>query len=131
MSARTQKLQKLQDVFNKYIRLRDRGKPCIYCGGAVIGFGNFGHSPSAAHYMPVSTSEAIRFDTDNVHLAGYTCNQKDDREVYRKNLIERIGKDRVEALERSGRYLAKFTISDLDEKIKYFRKLTEKMEMAD
>lgn len=118
--SRTQLMNELQELFNRYIRVRDKGKPCIYCGSKTYsGY----HFASAAHYLPVSIAPALRLDTDNVHLAGYDCNVADDRVKYRKNLLVRIGKTRVEALEASAKSLIKLTTPEIEEKITYFKGL--------
>lgn len=120
-SRRTEKLKELQLVFNRYIRLRDEGRPCIYCGQPCLKWGE--HFPTAGHYMPISTHAHLRFDTDNVHLAGMSCNVIDDRKAYRVNLIARIGLVRVEQLESNRRFLLKLTTPEIVEKITFFRKL--------
>lgn len=95
-------LKKAQAAFNRFVRLRDNGKPCICCGrplssGAVLTGGEY----DAGHYRSVGSAPQLRFHEDNVHAQRKDCNQWGaGRAVdYRIGLIKRIGLDRVEALE--------------------------------
>lgn len=119
--SRTRLLNDLQRLFNTYIRKRDHGKPCIYCLKPISRTGL--HVATAGHYIPVSIAGGLRFDTDNVHLAGGDCNVKDDRVAYRRNLVARIGEDRVLVLEARQHSLAKMTTFEIREKITFFKKL--------
>ena len=86
--------QDLQKVFNEFIRLRDKGKPCISCGAP----GNeAGHYFSAGHYT------ALRFNEMNVNLQCTRCNRYLSGNLieYRKGLVKKYGKDKVELLENS------------------------------
>lgn len=114
-------LKELQELFNAHIRHRDKGLGCIYCGEQCRG--NSLHWPTAAHYLPVSTAGGLRFDTDNVHLGGASCNDKDDRVAYRANLVAKIGLERVELLEARQHTLYKMTKFEVMEKIALFKKL--------
>ena len=50
-----------QIVFNKYIRLRDKDKPCISCGAKA---GTY--TITAGHYFP-STNKSVTFNEDNLN----------------------------------------------------------------
>ena len=69
-----------QSAFNRYIRIRDEGKPCVSCGSPLIGKSNYltGSAIDASHYNRQLSGNAVE---------------------YRIRLIERIGLDRVEHLE--------------------------------
>lgn len=89
-------LNDLQKVFNTYIRLRDKGKPCISCG-AIYGE----YTPTAGHYFSVGSSPNLRFNEDNVHgQCWYNCNKNKHGNIaeYTPNLIEKIGVDRYNIL---------------------------------
>jgi len=83
-----------QKAVNAFIRLRDEGKPCISCGKHKMGY-------DAGHYLARSTHPELRFNEDNIHAQCYYCNNynKNSHHAYRENLIERIGIERVLALE--------------------------------
>lgn len=87
-------------AFNRFIRLRDRGNPCISCGKPSIGdaAGKF----DAGHYIPAGNCTALRFDERNVNLqCHWNCNiqQSGNRTEYRKGLIEKYGQEVVDFLE--------------------------------
>jgi len=84
-----------QQVFNKYIRKRDEHLPCISCNHE----GN--RQRHASHFRPTGRNHQLRFNEDNCHSSCSICNQHLSGNLvpYRVALIEKIGLDRVEALE--------------------------------
>lgn len=112
--------KELQVVFNRYIRKRDKDLPCIYCG--VNRWDKDGsYAPSAAHFFPVSTSEAIRYDERNAHTAHIVCNCNDDRIAYKANLISRIGLEDFDVLEGLQHSLVKFSRVEIKELIAKYK----------
>lgn len=90
----------VQVVFNKYIRERDiaAGHGCISCGTKA----NVQYA--AGHYRSRGASGALRFNEDNVFLqCNKTCNSEKSGNAIemRKGMIQRIGIERVEAIENS------------------------------
>ncbi len=85
-----------QQVFNKYIRLRDESLPCISC--LYEGTSRQWH---AGHLKSVGGNGNLRFNEDNVNKQCSICNNHKSGNVgeYEKNLILKIGKDRVYALD--------------------------------
>ena len=93
-----------QQAFNAWIRARDAGKPCICCGRTEAqGYGTAAHGWDAGHYRSTGSASHLRFHEDNVHRQLVICNRHGaGRAVdYRIGLIQRIGLERVEALESS------------------------------
>lgn len=90
-----------QAAFNRYIRLRDAGKPCICCG-QPLSAGDVGGSYDCGHYRSVGSAPQLRFDENNAHAQRKQCNRWGaGRAVdYRLGLIQRIGLAAVEALEQ-------------------------------
>ena len=90
--------KKAQQAFNRYIRLRDRGLPCISCGKPLGGEPN---SYDAGHYRSVGSAPHLRFDEQNVHGQCKYCNCHLSGNVvaYRQGLIGRIGLKMVERIE--------------------------------
>jgi len=88
-------VRELQIIFNKYIRLRDKGKGCISCGTPLKG------KYDAGHYRSTGGNPEIRFKETNVHGQCVYCNQHKHGNLieYRKGLIKRIGLEEVELLE--------------------------------
>lgn len=87
-----------QAEFNKYIRARDEGKPCISCGKPDAGVAN---QRDAGHYRSVGSCPELRFDEDNVMAQCISCNRylSGNAVYYRLGLIDRIGLERVERVE--------------------------------
>lgn len=109
----------LQEHFNRFIRKRDEGKPCISCG--IV------KKLQAGHFYPVSGWDGLRFDEDNVHGEDEYCNCFNEGHLigYAKNLRIRIGEERFNALEqraeeykRSGH---KWNRTELLEMIEYYK----------
>lgn len=107
----------LQKEFNKFIRLRDRDLPCISCGRYHQGQWH------AGHYRSVGACPELRFNEDNVHKQCSVCNNHKSGNAieYRIGLVERIGLERVEFLERKDHPPLKLTIEEIKELIKVYR----------
>ena len=59
----------LQVVFNKFIRLRDTGEPCISCGNPHP------KKINAGHYKSVGSHPELRFEELNAHSQCEYCNR--------------------------------------------------------
>lgn len=95
-------IKEAQTAFNAYIRARDAGKPCICCGMPLDDSGGMrGQGFDAGHWRSTGSASHLRFNEDNCHGQRKVCNKYGaGRAVdYRRGLIERIGIERVEALE--------------------------------
>ncbi|MDR1089916.1 MAG: recombination protein NinG [Prevotella sp.] len=110
-------LNDLQKVFNKYIRLRDKGKPCISCGCTLTG------KYDAGHFMSVGAYPNIRFNEDNVHGQCVACNQHrhGNTTEYSLSLPMRIGIERYERLLQIRNEPLKLTTGEIKEKINYYK----------
>lgn len=105
-----------QQVFNKFIRLRDSDKPCVSCNRF------HGGQYHAGHYKTVGSSPELRFDERNCHKQCAPCNDKLSGNIvnYRPILITRIGKEALQELE--GPHPAKkYTIDELKELKKFYQ----------
>lgn len=96
-------IQRLQKKVNEYVRKRDRDRFCISCGTSSIS--------DAGHYIAVGRCEKLRFDLDNIHGQCRQCNYFGGGEIvdYRRNLILKIGEERVERLEEKYQILKRDT----------------------
>lgn len=118
-------LKELQSAFNAWIRARDAGQPCISCGRHHQGQWH------AGHYRSVGSEPALRFEPDNCHLQCAPCNThlSGNLVMYRKNLIEKIGLERVEWLE--GPHEAKkLTVPELQEMKAFYRAEVRRMKLS-
>ena len=115
-----------QIAFNAFIRARDQaaGYPCISSGRPLDWSGN---AVDAGHYRSTGAAPHLRFNEDNCHAQSKFDNQWRAGNVvdYRIKLIERIGLERVEALEADNQ-VRKWTRQELiDIRDKYRAKTKE------
>jgi len=85
-------LKKAQEVFNKWIRERDKDKGCISCGGEVS---------QAGHYFSQGHHSALRYNEMNTNGQCVRCNMflSGNLIKYRQGLVKRYGAAKVEQLE--------------------------------
>lgn len=112
---------KAQKVFNEFIRHRDSQDGYFTCisSGKTLPVDQM----NAGHYIPVKNSSFLRFHEDNVHGESIYSNCFDEFHLvpYRKNLIEKIGLERVEWLEANQRTVKKWTRAELLEIIEKYK----------
>jgi len=101
LKTRSDRVRDAQAAFNRYIRARDRGKPCICCGRSQ-GDIKHGGAVDAGHYRSRGSAPGLKFNLFNCHSQLAYCNRylSGNAVGYRAGLIERIGLERVERLER-------------------------------
>jgi hypothetical protein len=94
IKTKSQHLKELQTIFNKYIRLRDIGLPCVSCGDRING------TPHASHFLSVGSHPALRFNENNVHSSCNQCNTHLHGNLveYSLRLPDRIGQDNYDKL---------------------------------
>jgi hypothetical protein len=114
-----------QIIFNKYIRLRDKGNVCISCQKPINGVSH------ASHYLSAGGHSNVRFNEDNVWVSCYKCNVmlSGNQVEYRKALIKKIGIERVEWLEDNGSIERKFTKEELKEIMAEYKKKIKELEL--
>lgn len=119
-------MRELQKTFNKYIRLRDLGKPCISCGKPLR------QKYDAGHCYSVGAYPNLRFNEDNVHGQCVACNQHKHGNVseYMINLPKRIGYDRYGALLDMRKNAQNYTIYDVKELIEVYKEKIKKIELS-
>lgn len=117
LKSRSDWLKDLQRVFNEFIRLRDVDLPCISCGRYHQG------QYHAGHYRSVGACPELRFNEDNVHKQCSACNSHLSGNIleYRLGLIEKIGLERVEFLERKDHPPLKLSVEEIKELIKVYQ----------
>lgn len=93
--------KKAQELFNKYIRMRDTDDGCISCDKLKDWDGQW----HASHFMTVGANPELRFNEDNCHKSCSVCNNylSGNLANYRKRLEKKIGLERLEALEVKGK----------------------------
>lgn len=103
LKSKSQWDREAQSAFNRYIRIRDEGKPCVSCGNPLLGKSNYltGSAIDASHYRSRGAASHLKFNVFNVHSACTRCNRQlsGNAVEYRIRLVDRIGLERVERLE--------------------------------
>ena len=114
-------IKEAQAAVNKYIRLRDHGKPCISCGS--LPEQKAGGTMDAGHYRSRGAASHLRFNVFNIHAQCVKCNRFNSGNAidYRINLIKKIGIELVDKLEADNQP-RKFTIEYLKRVKKIFSK---------
>ena len=107
IKSKAQWRKEAQAAFNAYIRERDKEEPCISCGRYHDGQWH------AGHYRTTAAAPELRFYEDNCHKQCAPCNTHLSGNLipYRDRLMDKIGIDRLTALE-GPHPPAKYTIED-------------------
>jgi len=111
-------LKLAQQVFNKWIRLRDKEKGCISCGNPL------GSKYDAGHFWSAGGHSNVRFHIDNVHAQCVACNQHKHGNLipYREALITKIGAKKYSDLEGQAHITHKWNKDELKELITFYKK---------
>lgn len=123
----TEWLDDAQNWVNRYIRLRDADDPCISCGTR-----NPNIQYAAGHYRTRKAASHLRFNHDNLHKqCNHRCNKQLSGNIagYRPALINKIGIERVEALEHDNS-IHRWTIDEAKEVIATHKRLIRELESA-
>ena len=105
-----------QVVFNKWIRQRDKGQPCISCQKPP-------KKANAGHYFSSGGHKNVTFNEDNVHLQCEYCNTFLHGNLlnYQVEIQKKIGADRLILLHEEAHKTRKFTRDELHEIIKKYK----------
>lgn len=101
IKSRAEYLKEAQAVMNRYVRLRDARLGCVSCDKPATWPGQW----HCSHFRSVGAAPHIRFNLWNMHKACSICNNHLSGNIaeYLPRLIERIGAERVEALQCDSR----------------------------
>lgn len=127
LKTRSDWMKEAQREFNRYIRFRDSGKPCISCG-AVLLPGGVGGGYDCGHFRSVGSAPHLRFSEGNAHGQCKRCNRYGSgmHSDYRIGLIERLGSLAVDQIE-ADQTDRKYTIEDLREIRDKYRKMANEL----
>ena len=108
--------KELQVIFNKWIRLRDKGLNCISCNKPA-------KKENAGHYRSVGGNPELRFEPLNNNLQCEYCNTYLHGNLinYRINLIKKIGLEKVNWIEGSHKP-KHYTVTEIKELKAFYRK---------
>lgn len=112
-----------QQVFNKFIRLRDAGQNCISCNKKPL-------KENAGHFYNANNHWNVRFNELNVHLQCEHCNTYLHGNLieYRENLINKIGITDYSILEAESSKTRKFSIDELKDLITVYKAKIKNLE---
>lgn len=119
--TRNELLELAQKACNEYIRLRDKGQPCISCQKPP-------KKKNAGHYRSRGAAPELRFHPFNINLQCEHCNSfKSGNAIeYRINLINKIGERNVLWLE--GKHEPqKWSIDEIKEIREYYKELIKEI----
>ena len=110
-----------QQVFNKFIRVRDAGLNCISCNKPC-------KKENAGHYYSQGGHSSVRFNEDNVHLQCEACNTYLSGNLlnYQIGIKERIGAQRLMELQGKAHEVKKWTKDELKEIIEIYKNKLKK-----
>ena len=85
-------------IVQKIARIRDRADGCISCHMPA----DYSGAWHGSHFRPAGNNAAVQFHLWNIHKSCAQCNlfKGGNLSAYRPRLVEKIGADRVEWLER-------------------------------
>ena len=126
LKTRSDWMKDAQQVFNEFIRNRDKTEPCISCQRFHQG------QYHAGHFVSVGSRPNLRFNEQNVHKQCAPCNNHLSGNIiqYRMNLIKKIGTEAVVQLETDFKP-KKYTIDELKEIVQIYRKKVKMLKMVD
>lgn len=93
-----------QRAVNRYVRLRDKGKPCISCGRYEHEFSSDslrGSVWDAGHFKTVGAHPELRFDLRNINGQCRSCNGFEGGRVadQERGIVARFGQARLDWLD--------------------------------
>lgn len=99
LKRRADWMKEAQTAWNKYVRVRDLGKPCCSCG--AMPDQKFGGTMDCSHYRSRGSAPHLKFHLHNAASACVKCNRFLGGNVaaLRVGLIERLGLEKVLAIE--------------------------------
>jgi len=115
-------VQTLQKEFNKWIRFRDKDKPCIACGRFDPPYHPNKGQWDAGHFRSTGAHPELRFVEINCHKECVYCNTNDTEHLikYQDSLVKLYGQETVDELK--GPHKPKhYTIPELQEMTRDYR----------
>lgn len=117
-------LKLAQQVFNKWVRLRDKGEPCISCKKVING------KTDAGHLYAVGNYPSVRFNETNVNSQCIFCNRYNGGLVneYRINYVQKYSIEQLEELDQLAHKSRKYTKEELKELIAEYKEKIKSLE---
>lgn len=127
LKTRSDWLKDAQAAVNKYVRLRDIGKPCISCD--ALPEQKRGGTMDAGHFRSVGSAPHLRFYTLQIAAQCVKCNRYlgGNAVEFRRGLVLRYGLAKIEAIE-SAQGSPKWTVDYLKRLKKLMAKKARRVE---
>ena len=111
-------------IFHRYIRARDRGKPCPSCGSV------WSAEFQAGHYHSAGANSSVRFNEVNVNGQCVECNSGSnfDKERYWNTLQKRWSIDKLSAMEEERTRVKRWSEEEIRELTKYYKEKLKDVE---
>jgi hypothetical protein len=116
-----------QIIFNKYIRLRDKGQVCISCQ-KKLKEGNV----DAGHMWSAGGHSNLRFNEFNVNAqCSRPCNKDKAGDInnYRLGFVERYGIEKLNEIDSLAKIERKFSKEELKELMQIYKKKIKEIEL--
>jgi hypothetical protein len=116
-----------QIIFNKYIRLRDKGQVCISCQ-KPLKEGNV----DAGHMWSAGGHSNLRFNEFNVNAqCSRPCNKDKAGDInnYRLGFVERYGIEKLNEIDALAKIERKFSKEELKELMQIYKKKIKELEL--
>ena len=126
IKSKTQWLNELQALVNKYVRLRDAKQGCISFDKPSDWQGQF----HAGHYYSRGHSSSLRFNLHNIHKQCSVCNNHLSGNIgqYTPRIIEKIGMVKFEILTAKKADVASYSIDYIRRGIKIAKRAIKRAE---
>jgi hypothetical protein len=124
LETASDKRNKLQKIFNEFIRLRDKGNPCISCNRSLEG-----KNYHAGHFYAVGQFPELRFNELNCHAQCHWCNihLHGNGALYRMNLERKIGADKLILLDGLAHVPVKYSAQEIEEMSDFYKDEIKKL----
>ena len=111
----------LQQLVNKYVRMRDKGQPCISCQKPIKG------KMDAGHLYAVGNYPSVRFNLKNINGQCINCNQYNGGAIndYRLNFVLKYSREDLEELDKLAHQQRQYSVTEIKEMIHEFKELTK------
>ena len=121
-SERTTAKNRLIRNFNKFIRIRDYGLPCISCRQYV--------KLQAGHYYNAGNYASIRFDEKNVNGQCFDCNfnKEGNKQGYQEGLKRKYGEGVLSYLEIKKNNVSKLGVFELNLLNDFYKKKIKELD---
>jgi len=126
LKSKREWLNDLQRIVNRYVRLRDSQDGCISCDKPSSWAGQW----HCSHFYTVGSSSYVRFNLWNMNKSCSVCNNFESGAIerYAPRLIDKIGLERYEWLERNHSNIASYDIEWIKRAIKVAKRGVKRLE---